>query len=131
MLDKNTAAPGATRQLLGLLGSYTDVLDWVGGDVQIDGITPSCQQVLPGYMYVALGSNCENGGNWFEEALQQGAVAVLAEWAPEDLPEKLPWETFTYVRVLNATSAWIWLCKNWGHLCKLGAAAPTVRHSLA
>jgi hypothetical protein len=71
-------------------------------------------------MYVALGSNCEDGRSWIHEALQQGAVAVLAELAVEDLPEKLPWESFAYARVLNASSAWFWLCKNFGLLCKLG-----------
>jgi hypothetical protein len=130
MPDRNTPAPGAMRRLLELMGSYANVLDWVGGDVQISGITPSCQRVLPGYMYGALGSNCEAGRSWIHEVLQQGAVAVLAEWAPENLPEKLPWETFTYVRVLSTTSAWFWLCKNWGHLCKLGTP-PAARQSLS
>lgn len=120
MLDRNAPVPGAMRQLLGLMGSYADVLDWVGRDIQIDGITPACQKVLPGYMYVALGSNCEDGRSWIPEALQQGAVAVLAEWTPEDLSEHLPRGTFTYVRVPNATSAWYWLCKNWGRMCKIG-----------
>jgi UDP-N-acetylmuramyl tripeptide synthase len=116
----NTLVPAAMSQLLGLLGSYADVLDWIGGDVEIDGITPASQRVLPGYMCVALGGNSEEGGRWIPQVLQQGAVAVLAEWAPEDLSETLPWGTFTYVRVFNARSAWFWLCRNCASLCKLG-----------
>ena len=27
-------------QFLGLMGSYPDVLDWVGSGIEIDGITP-------------------------------------------------------------------------------------------
>ena len=120
MLGRNEPAPGTMKRLLGLMGSYANVLDWVGGDVEIDGITPAPRRVLPAYMFVALNGNSQEGASQIQQALQQGAVAVLAEWAPEDLPENLPWGTFTYVRVLNATSAWFWLCKNWGRMCKIG-----------
>jgi UDP-N-acetylmuramyl pentapeptide synthase len=108
------------RQLLGLVGSYANILDWVGGDVEIDGITPDSQQVLPAYLFVVLNGNSQEGTSQIQQVLRQGAVAVLAEWAPEDLPECLPWGTFTYIRVLNATNAWFWLCKNWGQMCKIG-----------
>jgi hypothetical protein len=43
---------GAMRQLLGLMESYWDVLDWMGGNVEIDDITPAPQQVMPGYIFV-------------------------------------------------------------------------------
>jgi hypothetical protein len=33
-------------QLLGLMGSYSDVLDWVGSSFEIDGITPDSDRVL-------------------------------------------------------------------------------------
>lgn len=120
MPQRNTPAQGAVSQLLGLMGSYNDVLDWVGGDVGIDGITPASQRVLPGYMYVALGGNSEKGGSRIHQALLQGAVAILAEWAPEDLPQNLPWGTFTYIRVANVIGAWLWLCKHSGRMCRLG-----------
>lgn len=120
MIQRNTLVPGAMSQLIGLLGTYSDVLDWVGGDVEINGITPASQRVLPGYMFVALGGNCEEVRSRIHQALFQGAVAILAEWAPEDLLENLPWGTFTYIRVPSATKAWFWLCKNWEQLCKLG-----------
>jgi UDP-N-acetylmuramyl tripeptide synthase len=120
MVQRNTLVPGAISHLFRPMGSCAEVLDWVGGDVEIDGITPASQRVLPGYMFVALGGNCKEGRSGIHQALQQGAIAVLAEWAPEDLPENLPWGTFTYIRVPSATNAWFWLCKYWGHLCKLG-----------
>jgi UDP-N-acetylmuramyl pentapeptide synthase len=107
-------------QLLRLMGSYPDVLEWVGGSVEIAGITPSLQRVRTGYLFVALSGAGEDRHDQIHQALLEGAVAVLGEWDPEDLAENLPWGTFTYMRVLDVTSAWFWLCKNWGWLCKLG-----------
>ena len=107
-------------QLLGLMGSYSDVLDWVGSSVEIDGITPDSDRVLPDYLFVALPGAGEDGHRRVHQALLKGAVAVLGEWPPEGLPECLPWGGFTYVHVLDVMRAWFWLCNNWGHLCRLG-----------
>ena len=108
-------------QLLGLLESYSDVLDWVGSGIEIDGITPDSDRVLPGDLFVALPGAGEDGHSRVHQALLRGAVAVLGEWPPGDLPEYLPWGAFTYVHVLDVVKAWFWLCNNWGHLCRLGA----------
>jgi UDP-N-acetylmuramyl tripeptide synthase len=107
-------------QLLEVMDRYADVAEWVGGSVEIQGITPSLQRVLPGCLFVALPSIGGDGPDRIYEALLEGAVAVLGEWQPEDLPEDLPWGSFVYVRVLDATKAWFWLCEKWGYLCKLG-----------
>jgi len=107
-------------QLLELMGSYSNVLDWVGTSVEIDGITPDSDRVLPSYLFVSLPGG-EDGYSRVHQALLRGAVAVLGEWPPGDLPENLPWGVFTYVHVLDVVRAWFWLCNNWGHLCKLGA----------
>ena len=108
-------------QLLGLMGSYSDVLDWAGSSVEIDGITPDSDRVLPGYLFVALPGDGEDGHGRVRKALLKGAVGLLGEWPPDDLPENLPWGVFTYVHVPDAVKAWFWLCNNWSHLCKLGA----------
>ena len=108
-------------QLIGLMESYSDVLDWVGSGVEIRGITPNSDRVLPGYLFVALPGAGEDGHSRVHQALLAGAVAVLGEWPPDDLPEYLPWGAFTYVRVPDVVKAWFWLCNNWSHLCKLGA----------
>jgi UDP-N-acetylmuramyl pentapeptide synthase len=108
-------------QLLGLMESYSDVVDWVGSSIEIDGITPDSDRVLPGYLFVALPCAGEDGHSRVHQALLKGAAAVLGEWSPDDLPEYLPWGVFTYVHVLDVAKAWFWLCHNWGHLCKLGA----------
>jgi hypothetical protein len=65
------------------------------------------------------------------EALLEGAVAVLGEWPPEELPESLSWGTFPYVRVLDATRAWFWLCEKWGRLCEIGAVPARWQNSTA
>jgi UDP-N-acetylmuramyl tripeptide synthase len=102
-----------TMELLGLIETYSDVLDWVGGSVEIRGITPDADRVLPGYLFVALPGAGVDSRSRVHRALLRGAVAVLGEWPPEDLPENLPWGVFTYVRVLDPMQAWFWLCKNW------------------
>jgi UDP-N-acetylmuramyl pentapeptide synthase len=101
--------------------SYSDVLDWVGNSVDVDGITPDSDRVLPGYLFVALPGAGEDGYSRVHQALLKGAVAVLGEWPPDDMSEELPSGAFTYVHVLDVVKAWLWLCNNWGHLCKLGA----------
>ena len=108
-------------QLLRLMGSYSDVVDWVGSSIEIDGITPDSDRVLPGYLFVALPCAGEDGHSRVHQALLKGAAAVLGEWPPDDLPESLPWGVSTYVYVLDVMKAWFWLCNNWSHLCKLGA----------
>jgi UDP-N-acetylmuramyl pentapeptide synthase len=115
-------------QLLGLMGSYSDVVDWVGSSIEIDGITPDSDRVLPGYLFVALPCAGEDGHSRVHQALLKGAAAVLGEWSPDDLPENLPWGVFTYVHVLDVMKAWFWLCNNWGYLCKL-TAGPVHDHT--
>jgi hypothetical protein len=48
-------------QLPGLMGSYSHLLDSVGSSVEIDGITPDSDRVLPGYLFVALPGAGEGG----------------------------------------------------------------------
>jgi len=107
-------------QLLGLMGTYSDVLDWVGSSVEIESITPDANRVEPGYLFIALPGAGEDGSRRVHQALQKGAVAVLGEWPPDDMSEDLPWGAFTYVQVRDVVKAWFWLCNNWARLCRLG-----------
>ena len=106
-------------QLLGLIGTYSDFLDWVGSSVEIDSITPNSDRVESGYLFVALPGASEDGNCRVHQALQKGAVVVLGEWPPDDMSEDLPWGAFTYVHVHDVVKAWSWLCNNWAHLCRL------------
>jgi UDP-N-acetylmuramyl pentapeptide synthase len=108
-------------QLLGLMGTYSDVLDWVGSSVEIGCITPDSDRVEPGYLFIALPGAGEDGRWRIQQALLKGAVAVLGEWSPDDMSEDLPWGAFTYVQVHDVVKSWFWLCSNWSHLCRLGA----------
>jgi UDP-N-acetylmuramyl tripeptide synthase len=108
-------------QLLGLMGTYLDVLDWVGSSVEIESITPDADRVEPGYLFIALPGTGEDGRGRVHQALLRGAVAVLGEWSPDDMSEDLPWGAFTYVQVHDVVMAWFWLCNKWFHLCRLSA----------
>ncbi|MFC2030562.1 hypothetical protein ACFLWA_07540 [Chloroflexota bacterium] len=110
-----------TMQLLGLMGSYSAALDWAGRSVEVGGISPDSDRVLPGYLFVALPGSGEDGHRRVYQALQRGAVAVLGEWHPDDLSKNLPWGVSTFVRVLDAVKAWFWLSGHWSCLCTLGA----------
>ena len=108
-------------QLLGLMGTYSDVLDWVGSSVEIESITPDSNWVEPGYLFVALPGAGEDGRWRVHQALLRDAVAVLGEWSPDDMSEDLPWGAATYVQVRDVVKAWFWLCSHWAYLCRLGA----------
>ena len=92
-------------QLLGLMESYSDVLDWVGSGIEINGITPDSDRVQPGYLFVALPGAGKDANCRVHQALQKGAVAVLGEWPPGDMSEDLPWGAFTYVQVRDVVKA--------------------------
>jgi UDP-N-acetylmuramoyl-L-alanyl-D-glutamate--2,6-diaminopimelate ligase len=72
------------------MGTYSDVLDWVGSSVEIDSITPNSDRVEPGYLFVALPGAGEDSRWRVHQAPLRGAVAVLGEWSPDDMSEALP-----------------------------------------
>jgi len=53
-----------------------------------------------------------DGHCFIAQAVNEGAVAVVGERAPQELPD-LPWGAFTYVRVPDAREGWGWLCAAW------------------
>jgi UDP-N-acetylmuramoyl-L-alanyl-D-glutamate--2,6-diaminopimelate ligase len=84
----------------------------VGGDVEVGGIAVDSRRVEPGDLFVAVPGVSVDGHRFIGEAVDNGAVAVVGERAPQELAGA-PWGAFTYVRVPNAREAWGWLCAAW------------------
>jgi UDP-N-acetylmuramoyl-L-alanyl-D-glutamate--2,6-diaminopimelate ligase len=104
-------------RLTGLTAALPAVLGRVGGDAEIHGIVADSHRVRPGDLFVAIPGLTADGHCFIAQALAEGAVAVVGERAPEDLPcdrsDQLPWGSFTYVRVPDTREAWGWLCAAW------------------
>lgn len=58
-----------------LLSQVTDVKN----DIEITGITADSRRVKDGYLFAALPGSKANGGQFIEDAIMHGAVAILAE----------------------------------------------------
>ena len=101
-----------TMRLVRLLDALPTVLGRVGPDVEVSGIQADSRRVRPGDLFVAIPGVNVDGHRFIPQALEEGAVAVVGERPPEDLPD-LPWGSFTYVRVPDAREAWGWLCAAW------------------
>jgi UDP-N-acetylmuramoyl-L-alanyl-D-glutamate--2,6-diaminopimelate ligase len=105
-------------RLTRLTAALPAVLGRVGGGAEIHGITADSRQVRPGDLFVAVPGVSVDGHRFIAEAVSEGAVAVVGERPPGELPSdrsgrRLPWGTFTYVRVPDAREAWGWLCAAW------------------
>lgn len=88
------------------------LLEWTGGDREIRAIVADSRQVGPGDLFVAIPGVSVDGHRYIPDALARGAVAVVGERAPEEMPD-LPWGSFAYLRVPDAREAWGWLCAAW------------------
>jgi len=83
-----------------------------GGDPEIGGITADSRRVRPGDLFVAIPGVSVDGHRYIPQALAAGAVAVVGEKSPQEMPD-LPWGTFAYIQVPDAREAWGWLCAVW------------------
>ena len=99
-------------RLTRLITALPTVLSRTGGDVEIHGITVDSRRARPGDLFVAIPGVSVDGHRFIAQAVAEGAVAVVGERLPQELPD-LPWGAFTYVRVPNAREAWGWLCAAW------------------
>ena len=69
-------------------GLYTLIGD---ADVDICGIAYDSRRVRPGYLFVAVPGDRVDGHAYIGKALELGAVAVLAQYAPDEpLPDGVP-----------------------------------------
>ena len=105
-------------RLAKLAAALPAVLGRVGGGAEIHGIAADSRQVRPGDLFVAVPGVNVDGHRFIAEAVSEGAVAVVGERPPHELDSdssgrRLPWGTFTYVRVPDAREAWGWLCATW------------------
>jgi len=93
------------------------VLGQSGGDVEVHGVVADSRRVRPGDLFVAIPGVNVDGHRFIAEAVNEGAVAVVGERPPQELPDhpltSLPWGAFTYVRVACAREAWGWLSAAW------------------
>jgi UDP-N-acetylmuramoyl-L-alanyl-D-glutamate--2,6-diaminopimelate ligase len=99
-------------QLNDLVDVLPSVLARIGGDSHVDGIAADSRQVEPGDLFVAIPGVNVDGHQFIAQAVDEGAVAIVGEHAPQDLPG-VPWGSFAYVRVPDARAAWGWLCAAW------------------
>jgi len=99
-------------RLKALLEVLPVVLQQVGGDVRVAGIRADSRHVRPGDLFLAIPGVELDGHAFIPQALEEGAVAVVGERPPQDLPG-LPWGSFTYIQVPDAREAWGWLCAAW------------------
>ncbi|MBL7064732.1 MAG: UDP-N-acetylmuramoyl-L-alanyl-D-glutamate--2,6-diaminopimelate ligase [Anaerolineae bacterium] len=95
-----------------LIKALPTVLGQIGGDVEVHGVVADSRRVRPGDLFVAISGFNVDGHCFIAQAVNEGAVAVVGERAPQELPD-LPWGAFTYVRVPYAREAWGWLCAAW------------------
>jgi UDP-N-acetylmuramoyl-L-alanyl-D-glutamate--2,6-diaminopimelate ligase len=95
-----------------LLDTLPTVLGQIGGDVEIHSVAADSRRVHPGALFIAVPGVNVDGHRFIAEAVSEGAVAVVGEWPPQELPG-LPWGAFAYVRVPDAREAWGWLCAAW------------------
>lgn len=74
---------------------------------QATGITCHSQEVLPGYIFVAINGSRVNGNLFAEEAARRGALAIVS-----DAPDTLPNLTIPVITVPNARQALAALAAN-------------------
>ncbi len=95
-----------------LIGALPTILGQIGGDVEIHSVAADSRRVHPGALFIAVPGVNVDGHRFIAEAVSEGAVAVVGERPPQELPG-LPWGAFAYVRVACAREAWGWLCAAW------------------
>lgn len=68
--------------------------------LELSGLTADSRHVKKGNLFVAIAGSKTDGARFIGEAIAAGAVAVMAERAPADLPDKI-----AFVKVTNARRA--------------------------
>ena len=59
-------------------------------DIDIKGVTCDSRRVKPGFAFVAIKGEKEDGNDYIREAVINGASVVYTELSPEDLPFNVP-----------------------------------------
>lgn len=95
-----------------LIAHLPTIQQRLGPDPEVGGIAADSRRVRPGDLFVAIPGINLDGHAYIPDALAAGAVAVVGERPPQELPD-LPWERFAYLQVPDARQAWGWLCAAW------------------
>jgi UDP-N-acetylmuramoyl-L-alanyl-D-glutamate--2,6-diaminopimelate ligase len=66
----------------------------------VAGVTADSRKAKPGFLFVAIAGAKADGAHFAKQAVQAGAIAVVAEQRPDGLPD-----TVAFVRVANARRA--------------------------
>ncbi|MFC2097208.1 UDP-N-acetylmuramoyl-L-alanyl-D-glutamate--2,6-diaminopimelate ligase [Bacteroidota bacterium] len=80
--------------LLEICKSVT-ILDWVGkSDIDISGLNFDSRKIIPGELYIAQRGYNSDGHEYVDQAISNGAVAVLCEELPKE-----PTKDIIYIKV--------------------------------
>ncbi|MGD2165092.1 MAG: UDP-N-acetylmuramoyl-L-alanyl-D-glutamate--2,6-diaminopimelate ligase [Anaerolineae bacterium] len=98
-----------------IVDALPDVVEVVGQDVTVRGISADSRRVAPGDLFVAIPGTTVDGHRFVGDVAEAGAVAVVGEKAADDL-DGTAGEAFSYVQVVDARRAWGWACAVWERL---------------
>ena len=77
----------------------------VSGEIKITGLTADSRKVRPGYLFVAVPGSKADGLQFVDRAVSAGAVAVIAERRPRDLPRGIVFAEVSDARAALAEAA--------------------------
>jgi UDP-N-acetylmuramoyl-L-alanyl-D-glutamate--2,6-diaminopimelate ligase len=83
----------------------------LSGEIEVRGIKADSRHVEPGDLFVAIPGVKVDGHRFIPQAVEAGAIAVVGERKPAELP--LTAGSTTYIQVPNTREAWGWLCAAW------------------
>src|SRR5947199_10548232 len=94
------------RDLLQALLTVDAASDARFASLDLAGISADSRRIEPGGLFVAVSGTKDDGLRFVDQALAAGAVAVMAQRAPErPLPEKIAWIKVSNVRRALALAA--------------------------
>ncbi len=79
--------------------------DAASGEIQVTGITADSRKVRPGFVFAAIPGNKADGLQFVTQAAAAGAVAVLTESTPAEMPRGVAFITTPNVRRALALAA--------------------------
>ncbi len=91
-------------KLRDVLKDVAVIAESASGDELITGVVYSSKAVKPGNLFTALKGEVWSGMDFVEEAMRNGAAAVLSEW-PKPRASRMPWIQVVDAREAVATAA--------------------------
>lgn len=79
-VQKSNSALKESKMQLGKIFTGVDVLDFQADpEMDISGLAYNSLKVKPGFLFVAIRGNAQDGHNFMEEAVRKGAMALVGE----------------------------------------------------